>query len=162
MNIFLSEEEEIEIPAIGDSQDRGIVVTPSYTKRTRSDLEKEIIAIDAIDNGAKAIAPIHDVNISQAGHYAAGDKMNEDVKARIMGHKYNIQDAAVAKLMATLDLLDPNDLEKPRDKIALMTGLSNLVDKISDKRDDSGSKVLHLHLHSPSQKKETDYEVIEA
>jgi hypothetical protein len=63
--------------------------------------------------------------------------------------------------MDTLNLLDPSDIEKPRDKIALMAGLSNLVDKISS-NEKEGARSVHLHLYAPKQKAEADYNVIEA
>ena len=163
MNIFLTEEEEIEIPAINPSEDLGRVITPGLNqpeRSYRSDLEKEIIGIDTIDNGSRLTAPIHGVNPKQAREYAVGQDMNEDSRSKVLAHKHEIQDLAITKLMDTLNLLDPSNMEKTRDQIAFMNGLSTLVDKVTDKKTD-GTKVVHLHLYGPKQKVETDYEVID-
>ena len=161
MNIFLTEEEEIEIPAVPSSNDNGTVITPSAKDRVyRTDLEKEIIGIDTIDNGSRIAAPIHNINPSNAADYAAGNRMSEDSKARVLSHKYQIQDVAVTKLMETLNLLDPSQMEKTKDQISFMNGLSNLVDKITDKKTE-GVRAVHLHLYGPKQKQEKDYEVID-
>ena len=85
--------------------------------------------------------------------------MEGNAKERVLSKKYEIQDLAVVKLMDTLQLIKPATVTKTRDQIALLTGLSNLVDKITDKAGTPNQ--VHLHLYAPNQKKESDYETIE-
>jgi hypothetical protein len=127
-----------------------------------SDLVKEITAIDSINIGPTEAAKINGVPVSSASKYGNGqDIATEEVRTRVLQTRYEIQDTAIAKLMQTLEILNPNDFEKPRDKIALVTGLSQVVDKISDKRGDGDKPQVHLHLYGPNQKKESEYETID-
>lgn len=165
MNIFLTEEELKEVKPLDPSEDKGLVINPTVGKREEgnSDLVKEIAAIDAMVIGPSAAAIIHGVPQSSVSKYSNGkDIGNNEARARVMGMKYDIEDMAVAKLMTTLDIINPHDFDRPRDKIALVAGLSSLVDKISGKSNENDVKQVHLHLYAPNQKKEQDYEVIDA
>jgi len=165
MKIFLEDDEldEIDPIKILQSSDKGKVITPTVGKRGDglTDERKEIIANDVIDLGPTKAAEIHGISIPSASKYGNGqDITNRDIRAGVIARKNDIENVAVVKLMDTLNLIDPAKVPKVRDKIALMTGLSNLVDKIgSDK--DAGKPQVHLHLHAPTQKKESDYEVID-
>lgn len=163
MKIFLDPEDEVEIKPVLESDDKGLVIlpTPIIKPERHSDLQKELAAIDALDTSIRDAESVHGIARSSVARYANGEGLSEDSQTRVMAHKYQIQDTAVAKLMQTLDLLDPTDLAKPRDKIALMTGLSQLIERTSGKNGE-GNKTVHLHLYGPQQKKEKDYEVIEA
>jgi hypothetical protein len=165
MKLFIEEEVVEEIKPIEDiSEDKGLVITPTVGKRgeNNTDIQKEIAAIDAIDLGASASAIINGVPQSSASKYGDGkDIKDADVRARIISKKYDIQDTAVSKLMETLNIIEPSELQKTRDKVMVLNGLSNLVDKITDKNGQTGQGSVHLHLYAPNQKKETDYKVID-
>lgn len=162
MNIFLEEIPE-EIKPVERSEDNGLVITPEIGKRGEgvSDLQKEIIGLDALIIGPSAAAELHGVPQSSASKYANGLDVKEETRLTILGERHKIEDKAVTRLLNTLDLLNPAELEKPRDKIALLGALGNVLDRFTSKEKE-GTQVLHLHLHAPSQNKETDYETIEA
>jgi hypothetical protein len=165
MNIFLETTELKEIKPVGPSEDEAIVITPEVGKRGEevSDIQKEIVALDAIISGPAEAARINGVSQPSASKYKdTKDISNPDVRARINATKHQIEDKAVAKLMETLNLINPHAIDKPRDQIALVSGLSTLVEKISNKEHREGLQSVHLHLYAPNQKKEQDYEVIEA
>lgn len=166
MNIFLDETELEEIKPIAPTEDKGLVINPEVGKRGEgnSDLVKEVVALDSILLGPSEAARINGVPQSSASKYADGKDIEDaETRTRIIATKNGIEDLAVTKLMETLNMLDPSDMEKPRDKIALMTGLSNLVEKVSSaKNEKEGAKQVHLHLYAPNQKQESHYKVIEA
>lgn len=163
MNIFLNDSELEEIKPVGESNDKGLVISPNNTRNEIPDIVKEITAIDAINNGTREAARISGIPKSNVSAYANGRNISDpDIKARITATKYDIQDTAVAKLMETLNLINPHAVEKERDKITILNGLSNLVEKITENNQREGPQQVHLHLYAPNQKKESDYEVIEA
>lgn len=164
MNIFLNDDELEEVKPVSPSEDRGIVIPDNQGKRgeNNSDLTKEIAAIDAMIIGPTKSAEINGIDVPSASRYSNGQNMSADSRALVLSKKYQIEDTAVTKLMETLNILNPNDLVKTRDKIAVINGLSNLVDRIADKSDNKGPQQVHLHLYAPNQKKESDYEVIDA
>lgn len=164
MNIFLEDSELEEIKPLEDkTDDHALVINPTVGKRgeENSDLQKELVALDSLILGPSAAAELHGVAQSSASKYSNGKDVPPEIRTNVLATKHGIEDLAVAKLMDTLNLINPSDLEKPRDKIALLSGLSSLVDKISGK-DREGNKTVHLHLYGPNQKKEQDYDVIEA
>lgn len=165
MNIFLEDSELEEIKPLSPTEDKGVVITPTVGERgeSKTDIQKEITAFDAMIIGPSEAAKINGVAQSSASKYSTGkDIADPDTRIRVLGMRNDIQDLAITKLMDTLNLLDPSDMEKPRDKIALLSGLSSLVEKISPKKEDENVKQVHLHLYAPKQRTEKDYEVIEA
>jgi len=164
MNIFLDDTELKEIKPFDPTEDKGLVILDQTGKRGEeiSDIVKEITALDSIQLGSLVASKINGVPQSSASKYGNGkDIGNNEARMRILSTKYEIEDTAVTKLMETLHLINPHEVEKTRDKIALISGLSNLVDKISGKTEE-GPKQVHLHLYAPNQKVEKDYETIDA
>lgn len=169
MNIFLDDEVE-EVKPVAPSEDYGKQISPTRDigdkrdgrptkEEERSDLAKELIAQDSLDMGVRAAANIHGIGKTTAANYTK----ESDAKTRLIDQKFEIQNLAVAKLMQTLNLIDPSDVEKPRDRVAILNSLSQVVDKISNGDDaKKGTGAVHLHLYAPPQKKESDYEVIDA
>jgi hypothetical protein len=169
MNIFLDDTELIEIRPVDETEDKGIVITPNKNpvgevieRQEISDLRKEITAMDSIEMTARKSAEINGVGKSNAALYAKGEGLEGDSRVRVLALRNNIQDVAIAKLMDTLNLLDPNLVEKERDKVAIMTGLSQVIEKLSPAKDSTDKPTVHLHLYSPTQKVEKDYDVIDA
>jgi hypothetical protein len=163
MNIFMDDSDLIEIKPVDETKDYGMVILPTIGKRGEGidDELKEIIAEDAIQHGPTKAAEIHGVPVSTASRYSNGkDISNPDVKAKILGMKHDIADLAVVKLMDTLNLIDPRHVTKVRDRIALMGGLTKVVDSMVDVKRDEKPQV-HLHLFCPEQKKVEDYKVID-
>lgn len=168
MKIFLEEDELIEIDPLEDlcHNDNAIIKTPNILNVTRgesrSDLIKEIIAIDSIDLGPTRASEIHGVSKNQATQYGNGLTIqDEDALARIHAHKHDIEDVAVAKLMNTLHMFNPEgNLKDENKRVDIANKLSQIVERIRGKEKD-GAKTVVLHLHAPNQKKETDYNVID-
>ena len=168
MNIFLTDEELIEIRPVDQSEDKGIVIIPKTgeageSRQEISDLRKEITAIDSINMTTREAAKLHGVGQTNASEYARGKGgLSENARINVLSIRNDIQDLAVTKLMETLNLLDPNLVEKERDKVAIMTGLSQVIEKLNPSKDNDGKPAVHLHLYSPTQKTEKDYTVIDA
>ncbi len=164
MNIFLEEDETTEIKPIDESQDKAVVINPEVGKRGEgvSDLAKEIIALDTLIIGSQEASKVHGVPQSSASKYSNGkDIADPNTRAAVLNTKYEIGNVAITKLMETLDLINPQMVDKPRDQIALVTGLSNLVEKITGGDKDKDRPEVHLHLYAPNQKQVKDYEVID-
>lgn len=164
MNIFLNEDELEEVKPVCESEDRALVIPDNTGKRGEavSDLVKEITAIDAINIGPTKAAEINGVPESSASKYSNGmDISNPDTSARVIAHKFQIQDTAVAKLMQTLNLVQPERLETVKSQMLVINGLSQLVERIAPKEKE-GPQQVHLHLYAPNQKKESEYEIIDA
>jgi len=165
MNIFLEDDELIEIRPVDETEDKGLVITPNTGKTDRpeiSELRKEIAAIDTIESTARRSAEINGIGKTNAAQYAKGEDVGEETRISILSRRNNIQDIAITKLMDTLNLLDPNLVEKERDKVAIMTGLSQVIEKLGPSKEGSDKPTVHLHLYSPTQKVEKDYDVIDA
>jgi hypothetical protein len=165
MKLFMNDDELEEIKPVSESADKGIVISDRTGKREEgiSELQKEIVALDAILIGPSKAAEIHGVPQSSASKYSDGkDITNEDTKGRVLATRYDIQDVATAKLMATLNLINPEELVSTKNKVMVLNSLSRLVDTVSDKNPGAGNGGVHLHLYAPNQKKESDYEIIES
>jgi hypothetical protein len=160
MNIFMEDDDLKEIPAVPPSEDLGRVIVPTQGKREEeiSILQKEIAALDAQLIGPTEAARIHDVSIPSASKWSNGKDMGkeDEVRSRILSRKFDIQDTAVTKLMETLDILDPSDLVKTREKVMVINSLGNLVDKMTA-RNEVPAAAVHLHMYMPNQKAITDY-----
>lgn len=158
-HVNVEDVEEIK-PISKESEDRAIVkfpTNPNDNPKIPDDI-KEIIAVDAIDVGVREAARIHGVSKSAAHRAIEGS----DALTASVNDKFDIGNVATAKLMQTLGLLNPHDIEKEKDKIVVIDGLSRVIERINGKDRDKGGKTVHLHLYAPNQKKETDYgEVIE-
>lgn len=164
MKIFLDDNEIEEIKPISESTDLAIIITPEVGKRGEgnSDFFKEIIALDTLVIGPTEASKIHGVPVSSASRYSNGkDIANEDIKSNIIAQKYKIEDTAVAKLMETLDMINPNgNLKIEQKRVSMANQLSQIVERVSgDSKNNSDKMVLHLHM--PSQKHEKDYTVID-
>src|SRR3972149_3889754 len=123
MKLFIddSEIQELTIGSILESsRDYGIVVESQVGKRHEgiSTLQKEIIAMDALDVGVSVAAKINDLGTSSVSKYKDGkDISDDDSRSRILGIKHQISDMATAKLMDTLNLFNPSAMVKPREII---------------------------------------------
>lgn len=165
MKLFIDDEEIIEMK-IEDSlksEDKGIIIGNNRGRpegKTNSELQKEFAAIDSLDLGIVKSGEINDVCFKSAALYRDGENVNPETKTAILNYKYQIEDKATTKLMQTLDLFDPTDIEKQTDLIAAADKLSNIVERISGKDNKSGQSV-HLHLYNPTQKKISSYDVID-
>ena len=169
MKIFLDSDEIEEIKPVSDSEDNGLVITKENKggapteEEKRTDIVKELIANDTIELGPRESALIHGVSESSAKNYAKGNHISDpEVKTRILDSKHEIENLAITKLMQTLNLLNPEWIDKERDKVAVMTGLSKVIESINGGDKNKTENKMVLHLHMPQMKKEADYEVIEA
>lgn len=165
MKLILEDEEleEVLITDIVKTEDKGIVIPDKVGDRGKGkeELEKELIAIDALMYGPSKAAEIHGVPQSSASKYADGlDIKDEDSKATILGARHKIADAAISKLMQSLNLFNPEDIEKPMDHVRAAKDLASVVEKVTNKDKDS-DRAVHLHLHAPRQRAEKEYETID-
>jgi len=165
MKLFIDDEEivEMKIEDSLKSYDKGIVIGNNRGRpegRTNSELQKEFAAIDALDLGIVKAGEVNNVCFKSAALYRDGENVNPETKTNILNYKYQIEDKATTKLMQTLDLFDPTDIEKPTDLIHAAAQLSSIVERVSGKDNKSGQSV-HLHLYNPTQKKISSYEVID-
>lgn len=163
MKFILDEEPEIVEP-LPKSEDKAIVKLPTNTGKKvprYSDEQKEKIANDVL-NGmtGKEVAAIYGVTQPLANAYARGEGLDGDVKAKVLAKRFDIADVASVKLMDTLNLINPAAIKKERDKAAVAVSLATIVDKVTGNNAQTPNKV-EIHLYSPNQKKETDYDVIE-
>jgi hypothetical protein len=154
-----SDESEVEIikPWNEDSEDKGLIklpTNPSEHKRIPDDV-REIIAVDTINLGSREAGRIHGV-----GKTTANDIANDSgIRA---ANRFDIQNLATAKLMQTLNLLDPGNIEKEKDKVSVMNGLANVLDKLDEgDKGKNGGRSVHLHMYAPNQKPESAYDTIE-
>jgi hypothetical protein len=148
---------------IKESNDRGKVIVDRVGDRGegKTDLEKKAVALDSIELGPSVAAMIHGVPQSSASKYTDGkDIADPDTRAEVLNVKHNVQDQALTKLMDTLNLFDPKDLEKPKDIVNAASQLSNIVQKLTGDSK-SGETNVSIHFYSPRQKKITDYPVID-
>ena len=122
------------------------------------DLQKEIIAHDAIDIGPTRAAEIHGVSQSSASRYASGESLSEEAKTRVLDNKHQIRDLATTKLLQSLNLIDPTDIES-KDLPRVASQLSQIVERLEDKG--KGGPAVSLHLYAPIQKKIAAYEIID-
>lgn len=127
----------------------------------RTDEIKEVIADDVLTLGAREAALVHGISERTAYAYSNGKQMGDESRARVLDQKHEIKNLALTKLMDTLNLLDPEAVEKEKDRVAIMTGLSKVVDTMEGKETKEGNKVLHLHLYDPGRKSEKDYKTVD-
>ena len=158
-----SDLKEIKISDIlKESRDRGLVIVPGSKEpgAQRSELEKEAVALDAIELGVREAARIHGVSKSSVSEYANGKDVDGDTKSKILDAKHGIQDVAITKLMETLDMFDPRELTKPKDMVDVAGKLSQVVERMNPGARSSDAGV-HLHFYSPRQKEVKDYKIID-
>lgn len=166
MKMFIddNEIEELKIEDIVKSEDKGIVISRSNTGskgKVNSELQKEFAAIDALELGIVKSGEINDVCFKSAALYEKGVHVDPDTKTNILNYKYQIEDKATTKLMETLNLFDPSDIEKPLDLIHAADRLSSIVERVSGKDKTNSGQQVHLHLYNPTQKKIDSYDVID-
>lgn len=159
----ITKEKEIEEVLIEDlikSNDRGIIIPDNKGKRNegKDELTKELIAMDAIDLGPSRAAEIHNIPQSSASKYADGKDVSEETRTKILDKKHQIGNLAVSKLMESLNLFEPSEIEKPLDHIRAARDLATISEKLAG---NSKSGNLVIHFHPPNQKTEDQYEVIE-
>ena len=168
MRVYIEKEEKEEIPPVSKEKlkedDKGIIRFPKNPKENPiiPDDVKELVAVDAAFLGPKATSQLHGVPVSTVHDIANNTEAGQNAKAIKAMDKHGIADMATAKLMLTLNLLSPMDIDKEKDKIAVIDGLSKVIERMADKgKDGEGKRVVHLHLYAPNQKEEREYPVIE-
>jgi len=165
MNLFIEDEEieEIKIEDLFKSKDKGVVIKNRQGESRGEeipDLQKEIIAHDTLESSGKSAALVHGNTDQSANGYARGENLPEDARNRVLAHKHDIADLAISKLMDSLNLFDPNALDKQIDIVKSASMLAGVVEKISGKTDSKGNQVT-LNLYMPKQKSLESYNVIE-
>jgi hypothetical protein len=165
MDIFTTGKlKEVKIAdIIKKSDDKGKVIVDSVGDHgdAKTDSEKKAVALDALEYGPTVAAMIHGVPQSSASKYKDGkDIADPEARAEVLNVKHNVQDQALTKLMDTLNLFDPKDLERPKDIVNAASQLSNIVSKLTGENKNGGTNV-SIHFYSPRQKKIGDYTVID-
>lgn len=161
-----SEIKEIRIEdVLPKSEDRAVITIKGEHLGKRhegkDDIAKEVIALDAITIGPTEAAKLHGVPQSSASKYANGqDIADDDTRARVLSARHNIADVAVSKLMDTLGMFNPENIEKPIDQIRAAGHLANIVEKMTGSDRNNGNEV-HLHLYGPKQKSLEHFTVID-
>lgn len=167
MKIFTEKrkEESKEIkPVDKESEDKAIVKTPKSPSELPRipDNVKELVAVDAVSLGIREAGILHGVSKSETQRLMHETEAGKLALAEKAVEKYQIANLATAKLMQTLGLLNPHDIEKERDKITVINGLSQVLDRLDDGKDkDKDGRAVHLHLYAPTMKKEENYQVVE-
>lgn len=164
MKLIIQDDEVEEKPILIDDTDRGIVIRPTIGERGNEidSLTKEIIANDAIEVGITKAAEIHGVSTYSASRYKDGEDIgkDEDVRSRVLAKRHGIADLAVSKLMESLNLFNPSNIEKPRELISAARDLAAISkDMAGDSK--SGDREIHLHLYSPKQRPLNEYTIID-
>lgn len=168
MKIFI-DDSDIEEKLISDviqSFDRSTIHLKGELSGKRgedkSDLTKELIAHDAIALGPSEAARIHGITQPSASKYHDGkDIADDETRTRVLATRHNIADTAIAKLMDTLNMFDPSDIEKPLDKIKSASMLAGIVEKVSIKDAKNDGNNVHLHIYASKQRKVSEYQVID-
>lgn len=166
MKVLISDDDVKEIPINFPTEDLGIVKSErDQTKEDKDikkpELERELAAHDAIDLTTKKAAAISGIPMGTVKEYAIGKYLgDDDARARVLAHKHNIEDVATAKLMDTLNLIDPGNCEKERDKVTMATGLASILEKVSSNNKGNGNSI-SLMLYMPRQRDSESFEVIE-
>lgn len=162
MKTILSDEElsEITIAESIRSNDKAVVILDRQGQRgpDLSELQKEIIANDANAIGPTRAAEIHGITQSSASRYANGEDVKPETQARILDAKHEIRDLATTKLLQTLNLIDPTDVEN-KDLPRVASTLSQIVERLEDKG--KGGNTVELHMYAPQQKKVSQYAIID-
>ena len=165
MKILLDDNEldEIKIEDIVKSADNGVVkfVAGRGEKKNVDDLQKEITAHDAIESGQENAGKINGVSQEAASRYERGQHLSEDARSRVLNHKHQIADIAITKLMDSLNLFDPSQIEKQRDLVDAASKMAGIVDKIQGQNGKNTGNQVVLNLYGPRQKELRDYEVVE-
>ena len=165
MNIFSDDDDvkEVLIEDIVKSEDNGKIILPTIGDRGegKDNLTKEIIAHDALVLGPSEAARIHGIDQASASRYKDGkDIADPDTRANVLATKNNIADKAIAKLMDSLNLFDPNLIEKPIDHAKSAAILAGVVEKMTQSGKNTGQQVI-LNLYAPKQRPMSEYQVIE-
>lgn len=160
---MILDDSEVELsPITIISEDKGLVIISKVGERGigKDELTKEIIANDALVVGPTLAAQIHNVNISTASKYKDGLDVKEETRKVILNKRNGIADTAVDKLMESLQMFEPSDIEKPLDRIRAAHSLASIVEKMTP-NSKTGDNEIHLHLYAPKQRPLKEYDVIE-
>jgi hypothetical protein len=161
---LLIDDSEIEVkPVEIKTEDKGLVIISRVGERKegRDELTKMIIAHDTINLGSSLAAKIHGVAESSASKYGSGlDIKDSVIRDGILAKRNGIADSAVSKLIESLSLFDPSEIEKPLDQIRAAQSLATIVEKMTP-NSKQGDNEIHLHLYSPKQRPMKEYEVID-
>ena len=162
MKLLIEDDEIIEKPILVESNDRGLVIRDRTGERGegKDELTKEIIANDALIFGPSSAAKIHGVPASSASKYKDGLDLKEDTRSRVLDRKSGIADSAVNKLLESLELFNPSDIEKPLDQVRAAQSLATIVEKMTP-NSKQGENEIHLHLYAPKQRPLKEYAVID-
>jgi predicted transcriptional regulator len=158
-----NEVEEILISDIVKSDDRGLVIEKGKTgpknEKHHEEIKKEIAAIDSLTMSQIEAGRINGITQSGVSGYINGRNVDEETRNNILSIKHKIADKAITKLMDTLDLFNPNGIEKQVDIARAAGQIAGIVERISGKSSSDNS--IHLHLHAPRMRTLDSYKVID-
>lgn len=132
-------------------------------------LTKELMAIDGAAGNARQsdIALIYGTTqeaVSQRSHgmntSGPNASVDEDLKETTDRVRHKIENAAVSKLMSTLELFEPEGLENQMEVVTAATKLASVVEKIKGGRDKNTTNV-QVVMYQPRMREVKDYEVLE-
>lgn len=176
MKIFIDDEEIKEIPIFQvPTVIDGTIVIPDALGRkkdkpNKSQLQKEIIALDTVDSrlSQKSLAQIHGITQTEVSiHGRAIDRSNIDgrksdneLKDLINAKKYSIADAATSRLMESLDLFNPTALDQ-KDLPAAASKMAAIVERVTQGFEgaQTGPQIL-FQVYAPRTRSEDTYDVI--
>lgn len=169
---LIIDDNEIELISPLKEKPKAVVITEEKSGRkeggnNKTELEKEIIALDAIGNNQKAVAAVHGVTQTEVSIHSRavdrsnleGQQTNEELKTVINQRRYNIADKATSRLFETLDLFNPENIESHK-LPAAAAALATVVDKIAP-ADNGNTQNVIFQVFSPRMVKEESFEVIE-
>ena len=162
---LLIDDSEIEVkPVEIISNDKGLVIRPRTGENrgpNRDELTKEILAHDALEIGVRAAGRINGASKSALSEYSNGNDIKDtEIRDGILAKRNGIADHAVNKLIESLSLFDPNEIEKPLDQVRAAQSLASIVEKMTP-IGKNGDGEIHLHLYSPKQRHMKDYDTID-
>jgi predicted transcriptional regulator len=131
-------------------------------------LVREMAAIDvAAGMKLKDAAEIYGISVDSASAYGSGRttsnaerEPDKDLKETTDRVRNKIENAAVSKLMSTLDLFNPDGLESQMEVVSAAQKLAGVVEKISSKKDKNENKV-EIHFYQPRSRDIKTYDTIE-
>lgn len=138
------------------------------------ELTKEFIAIDSAsasltkDVTQSEIANIYGVTQTTVSHLGQGKlgtgddaNVDESLKNKVARVRDNIEESATSKLLATLDLFNPNGLEDQNQIINAAQKMASVVEKIRGNKDSRTGPQVQVILYQPRMKEVKDFDVIE-
>lgn len=154
----------------GRNEDHGRVKIgndyPAVKKPDRTLLERELIALDALEGKLtqSELAKVHnttqgDISDLMNGKRSDG-KTHTDIKEVVDNARSRIIDSATDKLLKTLDNFNPDAIEQ-KNLTSNAAQLASIVERISGRDKNNSINNVQLIFHSPRQKVESDYISIE-